>query len=75
MNAMPPSISLDMDDAERFILATEIAAEHVDYWLQRQTSLSIARAIYGQHWCNTFNPTRGQLVEAYARVWLRLGAA
>ncbi len=73
MNAISTTITLDIDEADRFALATEIAAEHVDYTLQRSSPLSIARAIMGPDWSQTFSPTRGQLVEVYARVWLRLG--
>jgi hypothetical protein len=72
------AISLDivraMGETDRLVLAIEIAAEHVTYRLsQGECGLSIARAILGQKWCGSFMPSRGQLIEIYARAWLELG--
>lgn len=75
MNAATHAV-MDMDEADRFQMAVAIAAEHVDWCLtERQSSLTIARAIFGPDWAVSFAPTRGQLVEAYARVWLKMGVA
>lgn len=73
MNAASPFMTI-FEERKQLDLAIDIATEHVDDCLRRgQRPLDIMRVILGPRWTGTFRPTRGQVIEAYARAWLELG--
>lgn len=81
MNAMSrlPIAEPDYDGGPhgftRFCLAMQIADEHVDAFLGAgYSTLYLGRQINGPAWNPDLDPTRSELVEMFARAWLRIAS-